>query len=83
MPLFATTHSKLKKATDGTDTQVATCMNNKWMVKINGKKVYNIRGLPRMKEGERRSQFLPPPKGSVTKHQKTKKNDQFSDQARG
>ena len=47
--LFAATHSKMKKAADGTGTQVATCMINKWMAKINGKNVYNIRGLPRMR----------------------------------
>ena len=42
--LVATTHSKV----DETSTQVATCMINKWMAKINGKEVYNIRGSPGM-----------------------------------
>ena len=27
-------------------------MINKWMAKINGKEIYNIRGPPRMGEGE-------------------------------
>ena len=45
--MFVVTHSKLRKAADGTGTQVATCMINKWMAKINGKKIYNIRGPPR------------------------------------
>ena len=45
--LFAATYSKLKKAADGTSTQVATCMINKWMVKINENEMYNIRGPPR------------------------------------
>ena len=45
--MFAATHSKVKKAVDGTDTQVATYMISKWMAKINGKKIYNIRGPPR------------------------------------
>ena len=45
--MFAATHSKVKKATNGTGTQVTTCMINKWMAKINGKKIYNIRGPPR------------------------------------
>ena len=45
--LFATTYSKLKKAADGTITQVATYMINKWMVKINENEMYNIRGPPR------------------------------------
>ena len=39
--LFATTYSKLRKAMDGTDTQVATCMINKWTAKINEKGIYN------------------------------------------
>ena len=45
--MFAATHSKVKKAADRTSTQVATCMINKWMTRINGKKIYNIRGPPR------------------------------------
>ena len=45
--MFAATHSKLRKAADGTGTQVATCMINKWMAKINGKEIYNTRGPPR------------------------------------
>ena len=46
--LVAATHSKLKKAVDGTSTQVATCMIKKLRPKINGKEVYNIRDLPGM-----------------------------------
>ena len=46
--LFAATHSKLRKAVDGTGTQVATCMINKWTTKINEKEIYNTRGPPRM-----------------------------------
>ena len=33
--LFTATHSKLRKASDGTGTQVATCIINKWTAKIN------------------------------------------------
>ena len=33
--LSAVTHSKLRKALDGTDTQVTTCMINRWTVKMN------------------------------------------------
>ena len=76
---------------DGTGTQVATCMINKWLAKINGEEIYNTRGPPRMKRerGERkrkegRSQFLPPPKASVAKRKRTgKKKNQSSDQVRG
>ena len=41
--LVVATHSKLKKAADGTSTQVANCMINKWKAKINGNEVYNVR----------------------------------------
>ena len=43
--LIAATHNKLKKAVDGTSTQIVTCMINKWRAKINGKEVYNVRDL--------------------------------------
>ena len=46
--LVVATHSKLKNAVDGTSTQVATCMINKWRAKINGNEVYNVRDLPGM-----------------------------------
>ena len=46
--LVTATHSKLKKAVDGTSTQVATYMINKWRAKINGKEVYNVRDPPGM-----------------------------------
>ena len=38
--LSATTHIKLKKALDGTGTQVATCIINRWTVKMNGAEEY-------------------------------------------
>ena len=39
--LFAATHSKWRKASDGTYTQVATCIINKWTAKINKRRIYN------------------------------------------
>ena len=54
--LFVATHSKLRKAADGTGTQVATCMINKWMAKINEKEIYNTRCPPRMGAKERRKE---------------------------
>ena len=78
--LFAATHSRLRREVDGTGTQVATCMINKWLAKINGEEIYNTRGPPRMKRerGEKKrkegqSQFLPPPKASVAKRKRTEK----------
>ena len=78
--MFAATHSKLRKATDGTGTQVATCMINKWTAQINEKEIYNEKCPPKArrqkkkekKEG-RRWQFLPPPKAFAAKHQRTEK----------
>ena len=48
--LFAATHSKLRRVADGTGTPVATCMINKWTVKINEKEIYNGKCPPRVKE---------------------------------
>ena len=67
--LVAVTHSKLKKAADGTNTQVATCMINKWREKIRGEEVYNVRSPPGIGGGkkeikERGLLFLPPWKAS-------------------
>ena len=44
---------QVKKATNETSTQVATCMINKWMAKIDGNEVYNIRGRLGMGDGKR------------------------------
>ena len=41
--LVAATHKRLGKAVDGTITQVATYMINKWKAKINEKGIYNVR----------------------------------------
>ena len=46
--LFAATHSKLRKKTDGTGTQVMTYMINKWTAKINEREIYNERCPPRV-----------------------------------
>ena len=46
--LVAATHKRLEKAANGTSTQVATCMINKWRAKINGNEVYNVRNPSRM-----------------------------------
>ena len=78
--MFAATHNKLKKASDGTGTQVVTCIINKWTAKIKGNEIYNGKYPPRVgrekkekEKEERRLQCLPPLKASVAKHQRTKK----------
>ena len=52
--LFAATYSKLRKAADGTNTSVATCVINKWMVKINENEIYNGKCPLRVKEKKRK-----------------------------
>ena len=51
--LSATTHSKLRKALDGTGTQVATCMNNRWTVKMNGGEGYITTEISRERDGRK------------------------------
>ena len=34
--MISATYSKLRKAVDGIGTQIATCMINRWTVKMNG-----------------------------------------------
>ena len=52
--MFAVTHCKLRKAADGTDTPVATCMINKWTAKINEKEINNGKCPPRVKEEKKK-----------------------------
>ena len=51
--LVVATHRKLEKAVDGTSTQVASCMINKWRAKINGNEVYNVGNPLGMGDGKR------------------------------
>ena len=43
--LSAATHSKLREAWDGTDTQVATCTIDRWTAKMKGAKEYITREI--------------------------------------
>ena len=43
--LSTATHSKLREALDGTDTQVATCTINRWMTKMKGAEEYITREI--------------------------------------
>ena len=52
--LFAATHSKLRRAANGTGTPVATCMINKWTAKINEKEIYNRKCPRKRREAERK-----------------------------
>ena len=52
--MFVTTHSKLRKALDGTGTQVATYMINKWTAKMNGGEGYITTEISQRGETEKR-----------------------------
>ena len=47
--LSTATHSKLREALDGTDTQVATCTSNRWMARMKGAEEYITREVSRIK----------------------------------
>ena len=50
--LSTATHSKLREALDGTNTQVATCAIDRWTAKMKGaKRIYNQRDLTNRREG--------------------------------
>ena len=48
--LSTATHSKLREALDGTDTQVATCAIDRWTAKMKRIEEYITRGISRMRE---------------------------------
>ena len=48
--LSTATHSKLREALDGTDTQVATCAINRWTAKMKGAEEYITREISRIGE---------------------------------
>ena len=54
--MFAATHSKLKKASDGTGTQVATCIINKLTAKINKRRIYNGKCPPGERERQKKKE---------------------------
>ena len=70
--MVVATHRKWGKAANGTSTQVATYMINKWRAKINGKELYNVRNPPGMGDQKliegRRLLFVPSRKAFVIKH---------------
>ena len=86
--LSAATHSKLRKALDGTGTQVATCIINRWTARMNGGEGYItteiLQGGRDRKRKRKTIVVLRTPKQTLAvKHQRTKKKNLSSDQARG
>ena len=49
--LTTTTHSKLREALDGTDTQVATCAIDRWTAKMKRTEGYITREISRRRDG--------------------------------
>ena len=49
--LTTTTHSKLREALDGIDTQVATCAIDRWMAKMKRTEEYITREISQREEG--------------------------------
>ena len=82
--LFAATHSKLRKASDGTDTQVAICIINKWTVKINKRRIYNGKcplgengDKKRMRKRRKTVAVLRTPESSCREAPKNREEEEF------
>ena len=77
--LSTVTHSKLREALDGTDTQVVTCTINRWTAKMKGAEEYITREISR-REGI--VIWKTPESSSCIVSEEEKKNSS-SDEARG
>ena len=82
--LFVATHSKLRKTSNGTGTQVATCIINKWMAKINKRRIYNGKCPPGVKGDRKRRRkrrktvaVLRTPENSRREEPKNREDEEF------
>ena len=69
--LTTTTHSKLREALDGTDTQVTTCAIDRWMAKMKKIEGYITREIPQ-REGTAIRKTLGSSIGGVSEEEKKK-----------
>ena len=69
--LTTTTHSKLREALDGTDTQVTTCAIDRWTAKMKKIEGYITREIPR-REGTAIRKTLGSSIGGVSEEEKKK-----------
>ena len=76
--LSTATHSKLREALDGTNTQVATCIINRWTAKMKGAEGYITREISRRRRGVQKT-----PESSSREVLEKKKKNSSSDEARG
>ena len=77
--LSTATHSKLREALDGTDTQVATYMINRWAAKMKGAEGYITREISR----RRGIAVQKTPESSSRVVSEEEKKNSSSDEARG
>ena len=77
--LSTTTHSKLREALDGTDTQVATCTSNRWTARMKGAEEYITREVSR----RRGITIRKTPEGPSCVVSEEEKKNSSSDEARG
>ena len=82
--LFAATHSKWRKVSDGTNTQVVTCIIKKWTAKINKRRIYNGKCPPGEKGDRKRRRkrrktvaVLRTPESSHRKAPKNREEEEF------
>ena len=77
--LSTATHSKLREALDGIDTQVATCVINRWTAKMKGAEKYITREISQIGgTGIQRT-----PKSSIGGVSEDEKKNSSSNEARG
>ena len=75
--LSAATHSKLREAWDETDTQVATCIIDRWTAKMKGVKEYITKEISRM----RGTAIQKTPESSIGGVSEEEKKNSSSDEA--
>ena len=77
--LSTATHSKLREALDGTDTQVATYAIDRWTAKMKGAEEYITREISRI----RGTTIQKTPGSSIGEVSEEEKKNSSSDEARG
>ena len=77
--LSTATHSKIREALDGTDTQVATCAIDRWTAKMKGAEEYITREISRI-EG---MTIRKTPESSIGGVSEEEKKNSSSDEALG
>ena len=78
--LITTTDSKLREVLDGTDTQVATYIIDRWMAKMKGAKEYITREISRRKKwqfGRHQALLVEYQKRRRRTHPRTRPKDGF------